>query len=50
MGLDTAGVVGRDILDEGIARGIFEAVPAETDTCECEIGLGILDGCVLLDV
>ena len=50
-GLDTAGVIGRDILGEGITWWVFEAVLvvlAEVDTCE--FGLGILDGCDLLGV
>ncbi|GES83368.1 hypothetical protein RCL_jg16075.t1 [Rhizophagus clarus] len=39
------GVVGRDLLGEGIARGIFEVVADDS------IGLGILDdGCDLLNV
>ena len=50
------GVIGRDILGKVITRGIFEVVPAleevlvETGTCECEIGLRILDDCDLLGV
>jgi hypothetical protein len=50
-GLETAGVVGRDILGEGITRGVFESVLtvlAEVGTCE--FGLGILDGWDLLGV
>ena len=50
MGLEseegTEGVVGRDLLGEGIARGIFEAVLDDDPT----IGLGILVGCDLLGV
>jgi hypothetical protein len=54
-GLDTAGVVECDTLGRGIVSRlrIFEAVLAvlaEADTCECETGLGILDGCDLLGV
>ena len=50
-GLDTVGVIGRDILGEGVTREGFEAVLAvlaEVDTCE--FGLGILDGWDLLGV
>ena len=50
-GLDTAGVVGRDILGEGISWWVFEAVLvvlAEVETCE--FGLVILNGCDLLGV
>ena len=50
-GLDTAGVIRRDILGEGITWWVFEAVLvvlAEVNTCE--FGLGILNGCDLLSV
>jgi hypothetical protein len=52
-GISRDGVVGPDILGEGIVRGIFEAVLAvlaKADTCEYEIDLGILNGCDLLGV
>ena len=48
-GLNTAGVIERDILGEGITQGVFKAVLivlAEVNTCE--FGLGILDSCDLL--
>ena len=48
----TEGVVRCDLLGEGIARGIFEAVPVLEAVLDDEatIGLGILDGCDLLGV
>ena len=51
--LDMAGVVERDLLGEGIARGIFEVVPvlkAVLPLADDDIGLVILDDCGLLDV
>jgi len=51
--LDTAGVVEREVFSRlGFPRGIFEVVPdpevfADDDAT---FGLGILDGCDLLDV
>jgi hypothetical protein len=43
------GVVGRDLLGGGIARGFFEAVPILEAVAEDDNGLGIFDGgCDLL--
>ena len=50
-GLDMTGVIGWDILGEGITWWVFEAiliVLAEVNTCE--FGLRILNGCDLLSV
>ena len=50
-GLDTVGVIGWDILGEGVTRGGFEAVLAVlAEVGTCEFGLGILDGWDLLGV
>jgi hypothetical protein len=43
------GVVERDLLGEGIARGVFEVVLDPGAVGDDDIGLGILDGCLLFD-